>query len=325
MPTTRYGWRSLYWFGAGPPLLIIAFRWWLPETNYFQVIKAEREAKALQMTSSGENQNTTALKVFAKDAGKALKENWVLVLYIVLLLAGFTSCVHGSGDFYPTFLKSQVHLNAKQTTIVTITLQLGTFFGGVTMGYISSFFGRRLVMIMASIFGAALIPAYILPRNMTLVASAFFQHFFIGGANGPIPIHLLELSPPAIRSLIVGVAYQLGSLAASATPTIQALIGDRFHLPPAANGVERIDYGIAIAIFMAVALSFMLIFLILGPEMSPEEREKEAEAASSREKTIREQLGLAQIGKTDVIEGQAVEWEDKKTNEPAIKSVESSS
>ncbi|CRG91598.1 Carboxylic acid transporter protein homolog [Talaromyces islandicus] len=324
VPRTPHGWRSLYWFGAGPPMFIIVFRWWLPETNYFQIVKAKREAKALQITSSGGSQNTTPVKVFAKDAGKALKENWVLLLYIVFLLAGFASCSHGSTDFYPTFLKSQVQLNTKQTTIITIAGQLGAFFGGVTMGYISSFFGRRLVMITACIFGAALIPAYTLPRNMTLTASSFFQQFFIGGVLGPIPIHLLELSPQAIRSLIVGLVYQLGNLAASATPTIQALIGQRFPLIPAENGMERFGYGIAIAIFMAAGWSYILVFLILGPEMSHEERKKEAEAAMSRGKIISDQLDLAKLEKTGVIEGEAVEWEDKKAKEPAIKCVECS-
>lgn len=325
VPTTPHGWRSLYWFGAGPPMFIIVFRWCLPETNYFQVVKAERKAKALHVASSTENQNTSALKVFSKDAGKALKENWVLLLYIVFLLAGFASCSHGSTDFYPTFLKSQVQLNTKQTTIITIASQLGAFTGGVTMGYISSFFGRRLVMITACIFGAALVPAYILPRNMSLTVSAFFQQFFVGGVLGPVPIHLLELSPQAIRSLIVGLAYQLGNLAASATPTIQAVIAQRFPLPPAKNGTERFDYRIAIAIFMAAGWSYMLLFLVLGPEMSDEERKKEAEAATGRERIMKDQLDLMQIEKTDVIEGQGVEWEDKKDKEPKIKCVECAS
>lgn len=45
VPTTSHGWRSIFWFGAGPPILIIAYRWYLPETNYFQVLAAEREEK----------------------------------------------------------------------------------------------------------------------------------------------------------------------------------------------------------------------------------------------------------------------------------------
>ena len=53
-PTTVHSWRSLFWFGAGPPVLIILFRLWLPETNYFQVAKAEREAR-IRMQHSEED------------------------------------------------------------------------------------------------------------------------------------------------------------------------------------------------------------------------------------------------------------------------------
>ncbi|KAF2471895.1 MFS general substrate transporter [Lindgomyces ingoldianus] len=45
VPTTTQGWRSLFWFGAGPPILIIAFLLCLPETNHFLVQQAERESR----------------------------------------------------------------------------------------------------------------------------------------------------------------------------------------------------------------------------------------------------------------------------------------
>ena len=52
------------------------------------------------------------------------------------------------------------------------------------LGFVSTFCGRRLTMMTACVFGGAIIPAYILPRNMNLVASAFFQQFFVGGVWG---------------------------------------------------------------------------------------------------------------------------------------------
>lgn len=71
----------------------------------------------------------------------------------------------------------------------------------------------------------------------------------VGGAWGPVPIHLIELSPPALRSLIVGLTYQLGNLASSASATIQSTIGERFPLEDARDGTERFDYGRVIGIF----------------------------------------------------------------------------
>ncbi|KAH8692268.1 carboxylic acid transporter [Talaromyces proteolyticus] len=323
VPTTSHGWRSLYWFGAGPPMLIIALRCWLPETRCFRAMKAEREAEAAELSAMEQAQSKSSLQAFISDTAKALKNNWVLLLYIVFLLAAIISCAHGSSDFFPTFLKDQAQLSTIKTTVITISGQLGGFVGGVITGYASSIMGRRLTMMTACVFGGALIPAYIMPRGMALAASTFFQQFFIGGVLGPVPIHLLELSPQAIRTLVVGVAYQLGSLASSATPTIQAIIVQRFPLPDGKNGMKRFNYGLAIAIFMGAGLALMVLFLVLGPEMSHEEREKEAEAAKQRDRMILDGLSLEQsIEKGSVLEGEMLETKLGEEGISGIKCIE---
>jgi SHS family lactate transporter-like MFS transporter len=48
----------------------------------------------------------------------------------------------------------------------------------------------------------------------------------------------------------MGVSYQLGNLISSASATIEATVGERFPLPPGADGVHRFDYGKVMAIFM---------------------------------------------------------------------------
>lgn len=106
MPTTTHGWRSLFWFGAGPPILIIAFRWWLPETNASQVMRAERESAMAQKQGSNTNAITGAT-AWLRDVRKSLRENWFLFIYMVVLMTGLNSCSHGSQDLYPTFLKNR--------------------------------------------------------------------------------------------------------------------------------------------------------------------------------------------------------------------------
>lgn len=150
-------------------------------------------------------------------------------------------------------------------------------------------------MIICCIIGAAVLPAYIFPRSIKLIASAFFLQFFVGGVWGPIPIHLSELSPPALRTTAVGLTYQLGNLASSASATIQATIGERFPLPPK-DGIDRYDYGNVIAIFMAAVWVYQLVFLLLGPEMSQEERAEYAAEADHIEKMRKEGINLTEIG-----------------------------
>jgi len=150
-------------------------------------------------------------------------------------------------------------------------------------------------MCAACIFGGAILPAYILPRSMTLVASAFFLQFFVGGIWGPIPIHLSELSPPALRATMVGLTYQLGNLASSASATIQAIIGERYPLPPV-GGVARYDYGRVIGIFMGAVWVYLLLFLFLGPEMSESERAEYGAAADEIEQLRKQGVSLSDIG-----------------------------
>lgn len=309
VPTTTHGWRSLFWFGAGPPVLIILFRLSLPETNHFQVMKAEREARA--HATMGEQTHGKALRAFLRDAGRALRDNWVLFIYLVVLMTGYNSCSHGSQDFYPTFLKDQVGMNATDLTIVTVVGQIGALLGGCTIGYISTFFGRRLTMLVVCVCGGALIPAYTIPHNMSLTASAFFEQFFVGGVWGPMPIHLLELCPPALRTFMVGFTYQLGNLGSSASATIQAIIGNRFPLPPTPDGTPRFDYGKVMGIFMGAVWAFMVFFLFFGPEMTQAERDEEAEAALRLERLRHEGVSLAEIGQQRFLSGKGADVDEE--------------
>jgi SHS family lactate transporter-like MFS transporter len=83
--TTSHGWRPLFWFGACPPLLIILFRMYLPETNSYlerQALKAER-AEGVEGIE----------RVMWKEAKIGLKKHWLLLIYMVLLMAGFNFMV----------------------------------------------------------------------------------------------------------------------------------------------------------------------------------------------------------------------------------------
>lgn len=79
--TTPYGWRPLFWFGACPPVLIIIFRLLLPETVAFNERQAVRTA------------NGNIGKAFIKEGKVVLKRHWLLLIYLVLLMAGFNFMV----------------------------------------------------------------------------------------------------------------------------------------------------------------------------------------------------------------------------------------
>jgi SHS family lactate transporter-like MFS transporter len=252
--TTPYGWRPLYWFSAGPPVLFIIFRLYLPETQAFLNRRAVRESHG------------NATKAFLSETREGLQRHWLLLIYLVFLLGGLEFQTHGNQDLYPTMLRAQKEFSADAVTVTQVVASLGAIAGFVVFGYVSQIFGRRLSMIVGSLIGGALLYPYTFTSDKTIIAPAFFGQFFILGIFGIVPIYLSELSPGSVRTFVVGTTYQLGSLVSSASSTIEATLGERFPLPNMSNGVKRYDYGKVICIFTACAIVFDVLFLLIGPE-----------------------------------------------------------
>lgn len=251
--TTSHGWRPLYWFGACPPVLIILFRLALPETQSFRERAAVRAA----------NGNLTS--TFLSEGRVAIKKHWLLLIYLVLLMAGFNFMSHGSQDIYPLMIQNQYDFDANAVTITQVVANLGAMTGGTVVGYCSQIFGRRFSIIVISVIGGLLLYPYTFVSNERIMAAAFFEQFCVQGAWGVIPIHLMELSPGSFRTFVVGTSYQLGNLVSSASSTIETTIGSQFPLPPKGKTM-RYQYGLVICIFMACVFTYVIILTFLGPE-----------------------------------------------------------
>ncbi|KAI9819346.1 MAG: hypothetical protein M1832_004051 [Thelocarpon impressellum] len=251
--TTSHGWRPLFWVGACPPVLIIVFRLCLPETAAYTERDAARRAHG------------DVAESFVAEGKVALKRHWLLLLYLVLLMAGFNFMSHGSQDLYPTLLANQYGFSHDAVTVTQVVANLGAITGGTVVGYCSQTFGRRLSIICMCIVGAALLYPYTFVTSKAVVAAAFFEQFCVQGAWGVIPIHLMELSPGAYRTFVVGTSYQLGNLISSASSTIEATLGERFPLPPRGTA-RRYRYGLVICIFLACVYAYVIVLVLLGPE-----------------------------------------------------------
>jgi SHS family lactate transporter-like MFS transporter len=259
--TTSHGWRPLYWFGACPPVLIIIFRLCLPETQAYQRRVAIREQQA------------SVAGTFVAEGKVALKKHWLLLIYLVLLMAGFNFMSHGSQDLYPTMLKNQFQFSPNAVTVTQVVANLGALTGGTVIGYSSQIFGRRFSIIFISIIGGALLYPYTFTSSKAVIAAAFFEQFCVQGAWGVIPIHLMELSPGSFRTFVVGTSYQLGNLASSASSTIEATIGAQFPLSPVTSKVDgktvvtkRYNYGKVICIFLGCVYAYVIVLAFIGPE-----------------------------------------------------------
>ncbi|GMG33464.1 unnamed protein product [Ambrosiozyma monospora] len=251
-------WRALFWFSAGPCVIWVCWIWSLNESNAFQL--HHEHAKA---THQGD-----ATRAFVKQAQTALKRYWLAAIYMVLMMAGFNFASHGSQDLYPTLLTKQMDYGRDRSTVTNSVCNLGAIAGGVFIGHLSNYFGRRLMVIVCCIGGGAMVYPWAYVRSSAINAGAFFMQFFVQGAWGIVPIHLAELSPPEFRSFVGGLSYQLGNLASSASSTIEATIGERFPLYDD-QGVKRqdvYDYAKVMAIFMGCVFGYLLLIMLIGPE-----------------------------------------------------------
>jgi SHS family lactate transporter-like MFS transporter len=228
----------------------------LPETEAYKERQRMREAA----NADGKG------KVFIKEGKVALKHHWLLLIYLVLLMAGFNFMSHGSQDLYPTMLENQLNFSKNKITVTQVVANLGAMTGGTVVGFTSQSVGRRISIIVCCVLGGALLYPYTFVRDSSVIAAAFFEQFAVQGAWGVIPIHLMELSPGAFRTFVVGTSYQLGNLVSSASSTIEARLGENFPLPETEKGESRYDYGKVICIFMACVYVYVIVLTFIGPE-----------------------------------------------------------
>ncbi|ANZ73229.1 BA75_00466T0 [Komagataella pastoris] len=256
---SSHSWRALFWFSAGPPVLIILWRLVLPETDAFiaqQNLRME--------TSDG----LTASQQFVKQGKDALRVYWLMLIYMIIMMAAFNFSSHSSQDLYPTLLTVQYEFGKDRSTVTNVVANLGAIVGGVFWGHMSNFIGRRLAVLLCCIVGGAFIYPWAFLPNSGINAGAFFLQFAVQGGWGVCPVHLAEMSPPHFRAFVTGTTYQLGNLASSGSSTILADIGERFPIYDE-NGVRKegvYDYAKVMAIFMGAVFAFLFIVMLLGPE-----------------------------------------------------------
>jgi SHS family lactate transporter-like MFS transporter len=227
-----YGWRAMFLIGGCPALLSLFIRSKVPESE------AWREHRMDWVTYR-----------------RSMLPHWKRFAYVVLLMAMVNFIAHGTQDLFPTLLQRERHFSSTQTANITIISMVGAIIGGLSFGYLSDRTGRRRSMV-AALFGAlVVVPLWIASSSVTFtVIGAFLIQFFVQGAWGVIPAHINELSPPHLRGVFPGFAYQMGVLCASSITFIESILGEHF------------TYTYAMGALAAVAIIGGLLVTGFGPE-----------------------------------------------------------
>jgi SHS family lactate transporter-like MFS transporter len=224
----HFGWRAMFFLGGAPALLTIYIRTKVPESEAWQRTRPD-----------------------TAKIGKAIGANWKLFLYLCALMTMMNFVSHGTQDMYPTFLEKTRGFDTRTVATIAIIYNVGALLGGLTFGYFSDRWGRRRTMAIAVVCAGLIIPLWIYPSTVTvLTLGAFLMQFMVQGAWGVIPAHLTELSPPEVRGLFSGLAYQTGVLLASGAAVSQALLAEKFGYAATLAGVAAIVMVLAAVVIL---------------------------------------------------------------------------
>lgn len=224
----QWGWRAMFWAGGAPALLAFYIRSKVRESEAWKQHRAPTVGAILR-TASG---------------------HWRMFAYLVLLMTMMMFLSHGTQDLYPHFLKNVHGFSGSSIAYIAIFYNIGAVAGAIVFGHMSERYGRRRSMIAALALSLVVIPAWAFGHTLAALAiGAFLMQVGVQGAWGVIPAHLSELSPPAVRGLMPGFAYQIGILLAAPTNSIEFALQRRLGYPWALAGFETVNI-----IFLALTL-----------------------------------------------------------------------
>ncbi|CAM0139881.1 Carboxylic acid transporter [Umbelopsis sp. WA50703] len=280
-------WRVLFWVGASIGALAVLIRFFVPESETFEKTAEARKASGV---------------TYWQEVKTVLRTGYLRLIYVVVLMSFFNFMSHD-----PSFLSTQLGYTGTQVTVTAVIYNIGAIVGGTIVGYYSQYFGRKRSIIVCAIVGGAIIPLWAFAPNIaSLQFGAFLMQFCVQGAWGVIPAHLTELSPPAFRGIMPGLAYQLGNLVSAASSQIEATIGEHYPVRLAngeikydATGQPVANYALTQAIFMGCVFAGVIISTAVGKE----ERGKDFNAHLVTHPTTGEPIGADDIDAVRTEEG----------------------
>ncbi|WP_193161238.1 MFS transporter [Microbulbifer hainanensis] len=231
----EYGWRSLFVFAGCASLVAIPLvATALPESLEFLVKKQPQLALAkvnriLQRMAQAPLDTLPAKENSQKQAGgvKALFSSDLKAATITLWLSFMMS--FATLYFLLSWvvkLAVEAGLDVEDAMYAGISLNLGAFFGSITLGYLSSKIGLKKIISIFFICGAVMIVIY--GNNNASVAIVlaliFFLMYFVQGGFTGLYAVAARLYPTEIRTTGVGWAIGAGRVGAVLGPAVAGLM-----------------------------------------------------------------------------------------------------
>lgn len=241
MLVDAYGWRAVFFVGIIPAFFTIWVRTSVREPQAWTDSRTEAPV-ALSMIARGPLGRITAALV---------------------LMNAFTLFAYwGFNTWVPSYLKAEaaeggVGLSTAASTVLLVAMQVGTWLGYVTFGFISDAIGRKQTYVSYLVVAAVLVFAYTQVRvPLILLVLGPVTAFFATGYFSGFGAVSAELYPTAIRARAQGLTYNIGRIASAAAPWVVGGL--------AASEGYGTALSVAAAAFVAAAICWYWI-----PETNP--------------------------------------------------------
>lgn len=191
-----WAWRSLFWIGVVPALLVLYIRKHVPEPEVFQRSQREQQMNA---------QRISPWIIFSPALVKT-------TLLASLLCAGVQGGYYAITTWLPTFLKTERHLSVVGTGGYLLVIILGSFVGYICGAYLTDKLGRKANLIIFALLSSITIFSYtqLEMTNTQMLFLGFPLGFSASGIFSGMGAFLTELYPSAVRATGQGFAYNFG-------------------------------------------------------------------------------------------------------------------
>jgi SHS family lactate transporter-like MFS transporter len=210
-PYGEIAWRSMFWLGIGPALLVLWIRKRVPESPVWLERQRHLDEKRVERRMS-------LGRIFHRDLiGTTLQTS--------VLIGCFMFSYYSISYWYATLLRER----EISTLPYMIALNIGGIAGAALWGHVSEGRpGRRGAASIAALLGVLVVPLYLYTSAPVLMFAGALAIGTCGsGMWGVVPTYLSERFPTAARALGGGFAYHAGAALGSITPFVVGELRDR--------------------------------------------------------------------------------------------------
>lgn len=231
-------WRSLFWFGALPALLVLYIRKHIPEPDIFV------ETKRI-----GQTQKSHFTEIFSPKLIKT-------TVLAALMCTGIQGGYYAVTTWLPTYLSAERGLSVIGTGSYLFVIILGSFIGYLCGAWLTDRLGRRAnILIFAVLSGFSVYLYTQVPLNdSAMLVAGFPLGFAASGIFSSLGAYLTELYPSRVRGSGQGFCYNFGRGVGALFPTLVGYLS------------EQVGLGFAIGAFAGGAYLAVILVALSLPE-----------------------------------------------------------